>query len=70
MWHVSVLWPGQVMSWNELEIKDHVQVKDADMNIYSNAVVVGMHSDGTYDVEYDVSAFPGHPPGLWCPDRR
>jgi hypothetical protein len=45
----------QVLSWDELELKDHVQVKDATMNIYSNAVIVAIHTEGTYDVLHDVS---------------
>jgi hypothetical protein len=55
MEHISPLCGVQVMSWNELELHDHVQVKDEDMPIYSHAVIIGLHTNGTYDVQYDVS---------------
>lgn len=42
------------MGWDELELGDHVQVKDETMHIYTHGTVVSVHPDGTYDVEYDV----------------
>jgi hypothetical protein len=38
------------------------QVKDEDMPmIYSHAVIVGIHTNGTFDVEYEVRAHMPYP---------
>lgn len=59
-----VLNPSQVLSWDQLELKDNVQVKDGDSNLYSSAIIVGLHSNNTYDVVYEVSLFSGDRIGL------
>lgn len=44
----------KVMGWDELELGDRVQVKDDVMNVYTHGTVVGMYTDGSYDIEYEV----------------